>query len=522
MKKKFYLFLVQLLLLNGLFFAQQNHNTAVYYNPVIPGDFPDPTIIRVGNTYYAAATSNDFAPCYPFYESKDLINWKQIGSVFIRPPKWAAKGFWAPELSYNNGTYFVYYAAKRKGDMVSCIGVATTRDPHKGFTDHGIIVDWGKEAIDPFVFKDDDGKLYITWKAFGLNQDRPSEILASELSPDGLSLVGKEFSLTRYDEGWKGEGAEGELIIKHGKYYYHLYSIGGCCDEHCTYEVFAARSTSIKGDWEQNLTPLLHGGDRWRCPGHGTVVETPDNRFYFLHHAYHDIDFQFIGRQGMLDELIWNEKTGWPQFKNGDTCSVFALMPFKNTVQIRDSVYSDDFSTNKNLNYWQWDLDRTEPKIYISRKKLILSSKQTGIVFAGLSPKTGDYSFVAGIAKPSDAQTGICVYSNSKNLLAYSINKSQITLFQEKNGERQILAQSNIPGKNPVSLKLEAVNGRLFRFFWSCDCANWTQIKTSDKSYDGAFLPPWGGAMRVGLVLDNRLNDKAEFTYVKMSSSFNK
>jgi beta-xylosidase len=128
-------------------FAQQSDTTAVYHNPVIPGDFPDPTIIRVGNTYYAAGTSGDFAPPFPLLESTDLINWKQIGSIFIRPPQWAAKSFWAPELFYNDGTYFVYYTAKRKGDLVSCVGVATTRDPHKGFTDHGIIIDWGKEAI---------------------------------------------------------------------------------------------------------------------------------------------------------------------------------------------------------------------------------------------------------------------------------------------------------------------------------------------------------------------------------------
>ncbi|MGA9405917.1 MAG: hypothetical protein WBW71_02170, partial [Bacteroidota bacterium] len=166
--------------------------------------------------------------------------------------------------------------------------------------------------------------------------------------------------------------------------------------------------------------------------------------------------------------------------------------------------------------------DRDEPELYISDKKLTLTSRQTGIVFAGLSPKTGDYAFVVGMAKRSDSQSGICVYGNSKNLLAYTVDEFKLTLFQFKNGERQILAQTNIPGSNPISLKLEAVNGQLFRFFWSTDQVNWTPIKTSDKYYDGGFLPPWGAAMRVGLVLDNRLNDKAEYTYVKLSNSFNK
>ena len=69
--------------------------------------------------------------------------------------------------------------------------------------DHGIIIEWREEAIDAFVFKDDDGKLYITWKAYGLTEGRPIEILGSELSPDGLSLVGEHFTLCDHTKGWR-------------------------------------------------------------------------------------------------------------------------------------------------------------------------------------------------------------------------------------------------------------------------------------------------------------------------------
>ncbi|HEY3388891.1 MAG TPA: glycoside hydrolase family 43 protein, partial [Prolixibacteraceae bacterium] len=219
MKKNSLLILLWIILLNSPSYGQ-SQTSGNYRNPVIPGDFPDPTVIRIGKMYYAAGTTSDFAPNYPLYESTDLVNWKQIGSVFNELPSWASDSFWAPELYYINGTFYVYYTAKRKGDRVSCIGVATTKDIYKGFTDQGIIVDWGKEAIDGFVFRDDDKKLYICWKAYGLNKERPIEILASELSPNGLSLVGDHFSLTRFDQGWKGDGDEGECLIKHGSYYY--------------------------------------------------------------------------------------------------------------------------------------------------------------------------------------------------------------------------------------------------------------------------------------------------------------
>lgn len=257
-----------------------------YHNPVLPGDHPDPTIIRVGENYYAAATTASFAPNYPLYQSRDLINWDRIGSIFNEPPKWTVGDFWAPELYYNNGTYFVYYTARRKSDNVSCIGVATTKDLRKGFEDHGILIDWGKEAIDAFVFRDDDGKLYITWKAYGLGPNRPVEILASELSADGLSLKGEHFTLTDHNKGWIGRGDEGECLVKHGDYYYMLYSIGGCCDNRCTYNVRVSRSRSLRGGWEQyEEKALLEGGENWICSGHGTLVQTPDKRYFYLYHA---------------------------------------------------------------------------------------------------------------------------------------------------------------------------------------------------------------------------------------------
>jgi xylan 1,4-beta-xylosidase len=502
----------------------KSHNqraAGIYHNPVIPGDFPDPTIIRVGNTYYAAGTSNDFGPCFPLYESTDLINWKPIGSVFNDCPKWAENNFWAPELYYNNETFYVYYTAKRKTDHISCIGVATTKDIHKGFTDQGIIVEWGNEAIDPFVFRDDDGKLYITWKAYGLNKERPDEILASGMSSDGLSLSGEHFSLTRYDKGWQGRGNEGECLFRYGKYYYMLYSIGGCCDEHCSYKVMVSRSRSLKGDWEQYTQPLLRGGEKWKCPGHGTLVETADHRYFYLYHAYQAKDFQFTGRQGMLDELIWDKAGGWPRFKNGNTPSDSAQIPLNIAVQRRDSDYADDFSSAVNLKFWQWDLNKAKPDIRINNRTLTLSSTQKGIVFAGLSPKTGYYSFQAKVSGITSDPCGICIYGDQKNLLALTISQARLVLFKINNGEKEILAETSLQENKPVYLKMEAVHGHFFWFFWSLDGVKWTTVKTADEYSEGALLPRWGEAMRVGLVFDNQNNGTAEFSYVRLYNKYN-
>ena len=62
------------------------------------GDYPDPSVIRIGDRYYASATTSNWMPAYPILESSDLENWKLTGHVFLQLPGWADYYFWAPEL----------------------------------------------------------------------------------------------------------------------------------------------------------------------------------------------------------------------------------------------------------------------------------------------------------------------------------------------------------------------------------------------------------------------------------------
>jgi xylan 1,4-beta-xylosidase len=499
--------------------AQSDNSIKTYRNPVIPGDYPDPTIIRVGENYYAAGTSGNNAPNYPLYESKDLINWTRIGAVFNEVPEWTSGDFWAPEMFYNNGTYFVYYTAKRKSDNVSCIGVATTNDVHQGFKDLGIIIEWGNEAIDAFVFKDSDGKLYIIWKAYGLNRDRPVEILASELSPDGLKLVGEHFSLTRPDKGWIGHGDEGPCLVKHGAYYYLFYSIGGCCDNRCDYRVMVARSKSLKGDWEQYKNgPILQGGEQWRCSGHGTLVESADKRFFYMYHAYNEEDFEYVGRQGMLDEVLWDEKTGWPFFKYGNTPSSQAEVPFKNTVQKRETVFHDDFSSQGNLKYWLWDIKNFRPDVLVGNNQLVMTNINSTISFFGLGPKTGNFTFETCVVNKGQNIKGLCIYGNRTNFLGFGTTDLKVSLFQNNRGIKSIISEYDLPQAENVYLRVTSTNGRLFRFFWSVNQKEWIPCKGKDDDVyiKGTFLP----GMRPGLMVERGDENVGVFSFVNVAYSF--
>ena len=99
--------------------------SAAYTNPVLPGDYPDPSVVRVGQDFYATATSDRWAPVFPVLHSRDLVSWRQVGSVFDEAPAWArGKRFWAPEITYAHGRLLVLYAGLRRAGRF-CIGVAT-------------------------------------------------------------------------------------------------------------------------------------------------------------------------------------------------------------------------------------------------------------------------------------------------------------------------------------------------------------------------------------------------------------
>ena len=66
-------------------------------NPVLPGDRPDPTVIKIGDTYWASATSNEWSPLFPIFKSNDLVNCELVSYVFPEgAPDWAVNNFWAP------------------------------------------------------------------------------------------------------------------------------------------------------------------------------------------------------------------------------------------------------------------------------------------------------------------------------------------------------------------------------------------------------------------------------------------
>src|SRR3954464_9776418 len=138
-----------------------------YDNPVMSGDFPDPTAVRVGPEYWAVATRASGQPSPPILRSPDLVNWAVAGYLFAEPPAWSSgRQLWGPWLERDGDRYLVYYSARKKYGR-PCVTVGDATNPLGPYTDHGPLVCQPNASIDPSVVHNMHGTAFLVWKENG-------------------------------------------------------------------------------------------------------------------------------------------------------------------------------------------------------------------------------------------------------------------------------------------------------------------------------------------------------------------
>jgi beta-xylosidase len=464
--------------------------------PVIAGDFADPSIIRVDNVYYATGTSSEWAPYYPIYRSSNLKDWRLSGYVFDKAPEWTTGSFWAPEYYKIGDTYFVYYTARRKADNRSFIGVATSKYPDHGFTDHGVIIEHGKEAIDPFIFND-GGQLYITFKAYGLD-DRPIELLGYKLSADGLKTEGESFSLLKDSSR---AGMEGQSILKKDNYYYLFYSAGNCCGQGCSYAVNVARSANFKGPYELfSGNPILSENEAWKCMGHGTFVSAENGNMYYLHHAYNKKSTVFTGREGLLSELGWQGPAGWPTLK-----------ALANSNGTQSDLY-DEFDGRNLSKYWQWDFRHATPVVKQQKGVLRLSGTQTKENLTGIAltvrPTSDSFDITTTVINRNKALKGLVIYGDANAAIGIGVEGDSVKIWKVENKQRVIIKAAPAP-PSAIGLKIAMSKGRICDFFYQDGNDRWTKFASD---IEAGSLPQWDRSPRLGLHYSGNEKDDAQFS----------
>jgi xylan 1,4-beta-xylosidase len=465
---------------------------------ILPGDYPDPSVTKVGDTYWASATTSNWAPAYPLLSSKDLLHWETRGFVFPELPGWADYYFWAPEISYENGRVYIYYSAhKRDGNL--CLGIASAEKPEGPYKDHGPIMCQEVGSIDAFPVRDENGKLYLVWKEDGNSVGRPTPIWISEMKEDRSGLVGEKRELFRNEAPWESNLVEGVSMVRHGQYYYAFYAAAGCCGRDCTYATGVARSKSLFGPWEKYpRNPLLSHDQNWKCPGHGTPIEK-DGKFFFLYHAYNKESGVYAGRQGLLKEFYFTPDD-WIAFKEKDV-KVERLIPEKDV---------EEFSKDKLDLDWQWSVFQS-PVYSIKNDALELAGlgKDT-TTFIGKKTLTANYKARTTIRwAASSSEAGLALIGDDDNFINATVIGPTLKLTLRKAGKDSVVTQINVPKGQQFFLEMKVEGGKEVTFTYSTDGKKFTTLTKSPL--DASYLPPWDRALRVGLTSRGAAYDRAVF-----------
>jgi Glycosyl hydrolases family 43 len=206
------------------------------WSPVTPGDFPDPTILGYGGSYYAFATQS--TPSLGQTQiniqeatSGDGVTWTQSGQDALpHVGAWAEPGdTWAPSVAYNGSEFVMYYTAtETQAPGYQCIGVATSPTPLGPYRDSSLQPmvcqdgnGWGAPtimgspslggSIDPDVFKDSTGNSWLLWKNDGNRVGQPTTIWSVRLTSDLLAPASNSTNeiLTNSQGSWEGSIIEG-------------------------------------------------------------------------------------------------------------------------------------------------------------------------------------------------------------------------------------------------------------------------------------------------------------------------
>ena len=266
------------------------------------------TITKDGDTYFNFTTGTGIW----YSTSTDLTNWQGgPGPVFTTYPSWITNkipnfsgSFWAPDVIHMNGYYYIYYSVSTFGTSSSAIGVARSASlKNPAWTDLGIVVEsFGGSseinAIDPALYRDHDGKVYMSYGSFfggigvvEINQStgKPAGNVTKVLGGGGLDM-------------------EAPYITRDGGYYYLFVNRGACCKGvNSTYYVEVQRATSITGPYSGTRTVLPNVDGKYKGPGHIGVLKQDGCNFTSIH--YYDLN---DSGNAKLDILRMTYSGGWP------------------------------------------------------------------------------------------------------------------------------------------------------------------------------------------------------------------
>ncbi|MDR2150029.1 MAG: glycoside hydrolase family 43 protein [Spirochaetaceae bacterium] len=514
-----------------------------YFNPILPGFYPDPSICRKGSDFFLALSSFAYYPGVPIFHSKDLIHWEPLGHVLNRPSQLNLDGIrlnggiYAPAIAYNphNDTFYLITTC------VDGIGnfIVKTKDPFEQ--------DWSETiplpqvgGIDPSLFFDDDGSAFI------VHNDEPEGtpqwaghraiwIHAFDTATD--TTFGERTVLLDggVDRSKKPVWIEGPHLYKRGGAYFLMAAEGGTSENHS--EVIL-RADAVKGPYTpfagnpiltQRDLPEIRA-DRVTCTGHADLIETPEGEWYavFLGCRPYEGNFYNTGRETFLLPVRWRE--GFPVIlESGVPAPARVKKPRlpaavgAHTAGAGNFHWRDDFSSKRLGSAWSMlRTPRGEPWFRLDNG-LVLRVTEKSIdaldnpAFLGRRQQHTCFEAETEMRytpKDEKESAGLVCYQNEANNFVFGKTFHAGTLAvtltraayprsgaQVGTGEQRTVAYEPVPSgleQSPVRLKVQGA-GALYSFYLSFDgVEHWLPVAENN---DGRHLSTESAGGFVGVTI---------------------
>ena len=362
-------------------------------NPILPGFHPDPSICRVGETFYIATSTFEWYPGVRIYASEDLVNWRFAAAPLDRAALLDMRGnqdsggIWAPCLSHDGERFWLVYTDVKRLD-------GAFKDAHNYITacettDGEWCDPWyvNSSGFDPSLFHDDDGRKWFTnmqWNHRGNGTGgNPAHasfdgILLQEWSPE-RGLVGEKRNIFA---GTERGLTEAPHLFKRNGYYYLTTAEGGTGYEHA---VTLARSRDIWGPYEVHtqkfvMTAKGHPDHPIQRTGHGQYVEGIDGRHWHTFLMGRPIPgpdgkgaFCPLGRETGIAPVVW--KDDWLWLEDGGLLAPEAVAVEATPTEPEAISYDFDAGLHHDL---QWLRTPASERIFrIEKGTLVLTGRES-------------------------------------------------------------------------------------------------------------------------------------------------
>lgn len=441
-----------------------------FLNPVLSGDYPDPSVLKDGDDYYMTHSSFDSAPGLLIWHSRDLVNWRPLGPALAKP----LGTVFAVDIAKHDGRYFIYIPfmkAPWSTDLPSFANTFVIHAPSmEGPWSDPIDLKVGG-LIDPGHVVGEDGHRYLFF-----NDGKRVRLTADGLATDGP--IETVYQAWRYPDDWITEAysPEGPKLFRRGDYFYLVNAVGGTSGPATGHMIVAARSRSIHGPWENcphNPIQRTHSRqEMWWSRGHATCVEGPGGQWYMVYHGYEN-GYHTLGRQTLVEPIEWTPD-GWFRATGGDLSE--PLRKPRGPAQPHGMAHSDSFHTDRLGTLW--NLYGSAPaetaRIAIGDGALTLKAKgkvpSDGVV---LTQQVGDRSYEVSVELELTDKTsgGLLLFFDDRLFLGMGIDGHRMTTWR---GGKASYWPEPAPPARRIFMRITNQE-QVVTFYYSLDGKNWTR-----------------------------------------------